>query len=99
MMGGGGMMGGGAGMMGGRGGGYGAMMGRGAAMDAVGTMMSNSAMAGTPDGGVIVMMGSELFKYDKDLNLVKQVDIKFNWENWQKMMAEQRSAMRDGQGG
>ena len=68
-------------------------------MDAVGTMMSNTSMVGTPDGGVIVMMGNELFKYDKDLNLVKQVEIKFNWENWQKMMAQRLAAMTDGQGG
>lgn len=51
-------------------------------------VMNSASMAACPDGGVIVLMGNELFKYDKDLNLVKQVEIKFDWENWQKMMIQ-----------
>ena len=33
-------------------------------------------MVATSDGGVIVMAGHKLFKYDKDLNLVKEVELK-----------------------
>ena len=32
-------------------------------------------MVGTPDGGVIILSGNKLLKYDKDLNLVKEVEI------------------------
>jgi hypothetical protein len=38
-------------------------------------------------------MGNELIKYDNELNLVKQVEINFNWENWQKMMMQHRNMM------
>jgi hypothetical protein len=58
-----------------------------------GPMMHNGSLVATQDGGVIVMMGNELIKYDKDLNLAKQVEIKFDWENWQKMMMEHRNMM------
>ena len=33
-------------------------------------------MVATSDGGVVVMAGHKLFKYDKDLNLVKEVELK-----------------------
>ncbi len=33
-------------------------------------------MAATNDGGVIVLTGNKLLKYDKDLNLVKEVELK-----------------------
>ena len=37
-------------------------------------------MVATSDGGVIVMAGHKLFKYDKDLNLVKEVELKTQFE-------------------
>ena len=33
-------------------------------------------MVTTQDGGVIVMKGNKLVKYDKDLNLVKEIKLK-----------------------
>ena len=33
-------------------------------------------MVPTNDGGVIVMIGNKLLKYDKDLNLVKEAEVK-----------------------
>ncbi len=33
-------------------------------------------MVSTNDGGVIVLTGNKLLKYDKDLNLVKEVELK-----------------------
>ncbi len=38
--------------------------------------MMSGQMVATNDGGVIVMMGNKLYKYDKDLNLKKEVEIK-----------------------
>ncbi|MEJ2647933.1 MAG: hypothetical protein P8016_05945 [Sedimentisphaerales bacterium] len=94
MTGGGGMMGG--GMMGGRGGYGGMMTGRGMMMSSTDMMMANSTMVAIPDG-VIVMMGNQLLKYDNDLNLVKQVEIKFDWDSWEKTMAQRRNAMMQNQ--
>jgi len=33
-------------------------------------------MVATNDGGVIVLVGNKLLKYDKDLNLVKEIELK-----------------------
>ena len=41
-----------------------------------GGMMQHASMVATPDGGVIVLSGPRLAKYDKDLNLVKEVELK-----------------------
>jgi len=38
-----------------------------------GIMSNKSSLTATPDGGVIVMKGHSLCKYDKDLNLVKEI--------------------------
>jgi len=43
-------------------------------MQMVGAMQKQ--MVATNDGGVIVMIGNKLLKYDKDLNLVKGVELK-----------------------
>jgi mono/diheme cytochrome c family protein len=59
----------------------------------MGSMMRSSSLVAGSDGGVIVLMGNELIKYDNELNLVKQVEINFNWENWQKMMMQHRNMM------
>jgi mono/diheme cytochrome c family protein len=68
----------------------GGMMGFGGTM---GPMMRSSSIVAGPDGGVIVLMGNELIKYDKNLNLAKKVEINFNWDNWQKMMMQHRNMM------
>lgn len=52
----------GGGMMGG---GKGKMMG----------MMHKDSVVATSDGGVVVMAGPRLIKYDKDLNLIKEVEL------------------------
>lgn len=66
-------------------------------MDGMISMMSSSAMVATQDGGIVLMIGYELLKYDKDLNLVKKTEIKFDFENWQKMMMQHRNMMMGGQ--
>jgi hypothetical protein len=39
-------------------------------------MMNKPSMIATSDGGVIVLAGPKLAKYDKDLNLIKEVELK-----------------------
>ena len=51
----------------GNGNGKGKMMGMG--------MMQRDSVVATSDGGVVLMQGPRLIKYDKDLNLVKEVEI------------------------
>ena len=48
-------------------------------------MMKESLVA-TQDGGVIVMIGNKLQKYDKNLTLKKEVEIKIDMEAMRKMM-------------
>jgi hypothetical protein len=46
----------------------------GMAMQMMGAMQRQ--MVATNDGGVIVLAGNKLLKYDKDLNLIKEVELK-----------------------
>ncbi|OGX10736.1 MAG: hypothetical protein A2351_07020 [Omnitrophica bacterium RIFOXYB12_FULL_50_7] len=39
------------------------------------SMMGKAQMVATDEGGVIVLAGNKLLKYDADLNLVKEVEI------------------------
>ena len=50
-------------------------------------MMEKKVVA-TSDGGVVVLVGNKLVKYDKDLNLVKEVEIKIDMAAMQKSMME-----------
>lgn len=51
-------------------------------------MMMHKEIIATKDGGIIVMTGNKLLKYDKDLKLKKEVEIKMDMEGMQKMMKE-----------
>ena len=53
--------------------------------------MMEKLMVPTADGGVVVLMGNKLTKYDKDLNVVKEVEIKMDMEGMQKMMENMKS--------
>ena len=46
----------------------------GMVMQMMGTMQKQ--IVATNDGGIIIMTGNKLLKYDKDLNLVKEVELK-----------------------
>jgi hypothetical protein len=50
--------------------------------------MMEKSMIAAGDGGVIVLAGNKLIKYDKDLNIVKEVEIKIDREAMQKNMME-----------
>ena len=57
-------------------------------MSGIHCMMGKQVIA-TTDGGVVVMSCNKLYKYDKDLNLIKEVeipvDMKYMQEMWKKM--------------
>jgi len=53
-------------------------------------MMMQKQMVVTSDGGVIVLAGNKLYKYDKNLNLVKEVEIKIDVEGMKKMMGQMK---------
>ncbi len=53
-------------------------------------MMMPKSIVASGDGSVIVMVGNKLLKYDKDLNLVKEAQIKVDVESMEKMMEEMR---------
>ena len=53
-------------------------------------MMEKTVIA-TNDGGIIVVMGNKLTKFDKDLNVVKEVDLKMDMDGMQKMMENMKS--------
>lgn len=53
-------------------------------------MMGNNIVSAS-DGGVIVMSFNRLYKFDKDLKLVRQTDIPLDKEHIQNMMKNMRS--------
>ena len=63
----------------------------------MGPMMRGNSLVATRDGGVVVLIGNELLKYDKDLNLSKKVEVKVDWKKMQKTMMEHRNMMMGGQ--
>ena len=48
-------------------------------------MMGRSVIA-TEDGGIIVMIGNRIAKYDKKLNLVNEIELKVDMEKMQQKM-------------
>ena len=72
------------------------MMGKGMKDDKGGMMgmhgmmmkMMEKSVVATSDGGIIVVSATKLSKYDKDLNLVKEVELKNDMEGMQKMMSQ-----------
>lgn len=49
-----------------------------------GMMMGKANMEVANDGSVIVLVGNKLMKYDADLNLVKEVEVKTPAMDWKK---------------
>ena len=62
------------------------MRGQGSCGGSMMKSMMSASLVETKDGGVIVMLGTKLMKYDKDLNLVKEAEVKMDIEGMQKMM-------------
>ena len=53
-------------------------------------MMGGKELLATQDGGVVLMIGNKLIKYDSQLNLVKETEIKIDMEAMQKAMEEMK---------
>ena len=56
-------------------------------------MMMGKEMVSSGDGGVIILVGNKLLKYDSDLNLVKETEIKIDMEA---MMEKCEAMMKEG---
>jgi hypothetical protein len=54
----------------------------------MGRMMTSSQLVAMPDGDVVVMMGTRLTKYDKNLAVVKEVEMKLDTDAMMKRMEE-----------
>jgi hypothetical protein len=52
--------------------------------------MMEKKMVATSDDGIVILTCHKLMKYDKDLNLVKEVEIKADMESMKKMMTEMK---------
>ena len=65
---------------------HGKMMGDGCWMMC--HMLMDKSLVATQDGGAIVMVGNKLQKYNKDLVLEKEVEIKIDVEGMQKTMKQ-----------
>jgi hypothetical protein len=48
--------------------------------------MMPKQLVASNDGGVIVLAGNKLYKYDKNLTLVKEAEVKVDMEGMKKMM-------------
>jgi hypothetical protein len=62
--------------------------------DMYGTMMGSMmgrSMVASEDGGVIIMMGDKLMKYDKDLNLVKEIQVEIDMDHMNALMTKMMS--------
>ena len=53
-------------------------------------MMGGKELLATQDGGVVLMTGNRLIKYDAQLNIVKETEIKIDMEAMQKAMEEMK---------
>ena len=56
----------------------------------------SASMVATPDGGVIVLSGNTLTKYDKNLNVVKEVELKCCGEGMEKCPMMRKGMKYDG---
>jgi hypothetical protein len=54
--------------------------------DHMGKGMISNSMVATQDGGVVVMIGNRLYKYDQNLNLKKETEISVDYEGLKSMM-------------
>ncbi len=69
--------------------GMGSMM----SMDMMMTMqaLKDRSVVATSDGGVVVTIGTQMTKYDKDLNVVKETELKIDVDAIRKKMSEMMS--------
>ncbi len=63
----------------------GGMMEKGMGMCMMKDMMDKTVVA-TSDGGIVIVIGNKITKYDKNLNVVKETEFKMDMEGMHKMM-------------
>jgi len=61
-------------------------------------MMGGKSMVATSDGGVVILIGNKLQKYDKNLLLQKEVEIKMDKDMMSKKMKCPKMAEKEGMG-
>ena len=71
----------------------GMMSGKMMGMPPMSAMMCNSSLVAMNDGGVVVLIGNKLTKYDNNLNVIKEVEVKIDKEYWQNMMQQHQKMM------
>jgi len=59
-------------------------------MSAAGPMMGGREMVATSDGGVVLIIGNKMYKYDKDLKLKGEAEIKIDMEAMKKAQEEMK---------
>lgn len=68
---------------------------KGAMMGGMMKCMSDKSLVATSDGGVVVLVGHKLIKFDKDLNVVKEVEIGIDVEEMKKICPMMGRGMMD----
>jgi hypothetical protein len=61
--------------------------------------MMSKAMLPTDDGGIVVMIGNKLYKYDQNLDLQKETELSVDFKNMKQMMMKMHSMDQDSQNG
>ncbi|MFH1283334.1 MAG: hypothetical protein ABII27_06695 [bacterium] len=70
--------------------GEGKMMGKCPMHEKMMKMMMERELIATSDGGVVLMMGNKLLKYDKNLNLKKEIELKMDMESMREMKEQMK---------
>jgi hypothetical protein len=60
--------------------------------------VTDRQLVATSDGGVVVLFGNKIMKYDKNLNLVKEAEIKIDGDSFRKMIMEKGGRYHCGEG-
>jgi hypothetical protein len=72
---------------------------RGMMAQSMAQSITHEAMVATSDGGVVVWAGNKLMKYDSGLNVVKEVELKVDYETMQQRMQKMMETMPMMRGG
>jgi len=67
------------------------MMGKGMKGCPMMKSMMERKIVATQDGGIVVAIGNQITKYDKNMNVVKEVTLKVDMEGMQRMMRDMKA--------
>jgi len=57
-----------------------------------GMMLGRTQLLATNDGGVVVMLGNKLYKYDRELKLTREAELKIDAEAMQRLQRQMQNA-------